>query len=406
MKKIILFSLLLVLGLIFSQLIVYMNVENRKWVEIIVKNLALIFLAFIMIHVGLEFSIDRSNLKQYGWDYFVAFTAATLPWIFCTLYFVYFFQHSPTVSQFNIWTDVLLLAKFAAPTSAGVLFAMMAAAGLEETWVFKKARILAIFDGLVTIILLIPIKMMIVGFKWEAVGLLSIIVILIYLAWKKMHSLKWPLNWYWMLIYSITIAAICELIYFVTVYLKDVAPTNLEILLPAFVFGCVLAYPKKMDLHGFFDRYSEKNVKLLIGVSFIFLVGLSMPIIEISQDVIPKDPGRLNLWEYKIGALSVSTILWHVLAITFLSNLGKMFPLFCYRKEAGWKERLALSLGMCPRGEIGAGIIILGLSRVKYIDQSLIVIAMLSLGLNLILTGPLIIFIKKLLTLPPSNITA
>lgn len=407
MKKVVLFSLLLVLGLIFSQLIVFMNVENRKWIEIIVKNLALIFLAFIMIHVGLEFSIDRSNLKQYGWDYFVAFTAATLPWIFCTLYFVYFFQHKPMVSQFNIWTDALLLARFAAPTSAGVLFAMMAAAGLEETWVFKKARILAIFDDLDTIILLIPIKMMIVGFKWEAVGLLSVILILIYLAWKKMHSLKWPINWYWVLIYSTVIAAICEGIYLVTVYLKDVAPTHLEILLPAFVFGCVLAYPdKKTSLHGFFERSSEKMVKLLIGAVFIFLVGLSMPIIEISQDVIPKHSGKLNLWEYKIGTLSISTILWHVLAITLLSNLGKMFPLFCYRKEVGWKERLALSLGMCPRGEVGAGIIILALGLVAHLDQSLIVIAMLSLALNLILTGPLIMFIKKLLEPPPPKITA
>ena len=74
-----------------------------------------------------------------------------------------------------------------------------------------------------------------------------------------------------------------------------------------------------------------------------------------------------------------------------------MFPLFCYKQEAGWKERFALSLGMCPRGEVGAGVIILALGLVGHIDHTLIMIAMLSLALNLILTGPLIMIIKKLL---------
>lgn len=406
MKKVVLFSLLLVFGLIFSQLLIFVDVESRQWIEILVKNLALIFLAFIMIHVGLEFTIERSNLKQYGWDYFVAFTAASLPWIFCALYFVYFFQHKSGVSHFDIWTDALLLARFAAPTSAGVLFTMMAAAGLEETWVYKKARVLAIFDDLDTIILLIPIKMMIVGFKWEAIALLSIILALIYLAWKKMHSLKWPIHWYWMLLYSIAIAALTEGIYFLTVYLEDVSPTQLEILLPAFVFGCVLAFPNRMkSVHRFFQRPVEKRVKLLVGATFIFLVGLSMPIIEITQETSPSEPGNLEFLEYKIGALSVGAVLWHVLVITFLSNLGKLFPLFCYRKEVGWKERLALSLGMCPRGEVGAGIIILALELVTHLDPALIVIAMLSLALNLILTGPLIMLIKKLLTSPATKIT-
>lgn len=394
-----LFSFLLILGLILSQLLVFIDVESRQWIELFVKNLSLIFLAFIMIHVGIEFSIDQSCLKQYGKDYFVAFTAATLPWIFCALYFVYFFQHGATVSAFHVWTDALLLARFAAPTSAGVLFTMMAAAGLEKTWMFKKARILAIFDDLDTIILLIPIKMLILGFRWEAIGLLGIIAILIYLAWRKMHSIAWPINWYWILLYSTLVAAICEMIYFATTYLENISPIQLEILLPAFVLGCMLAYPdKKRNIHAFFEHSSEKTVKLLIGTLFIFLVGLSMPVVEITQNIaFSPHSTKLSFWDYKIGLLSISAIFWHVLALTFLSNLGKMFPLFCYQKETDWKERFALSLGMCPRGEVGAGVIILALGLVTHIDQTLIMIAMLSLALNLILTGPLIMIIKKLL---------
>ncbi len=398
MKKVVLFSVLLILGLVFSQLTPFLGGESKKWIEFFVKHLALVFLAFIMIHVGTEFSIDRSRVKQYGWDYFVAFTAATFPWIFCALYFIYFFQHPATTSRFDLWIDALLLARFAAPTSAGVLFTMMAAAGLETTWMFKKARILAIFDDLDTIILLIPIKMMIVGFKWEAIGLLIVIALLIYFAWKKLHSIAWPVNWYWVFIYSIALVVICEMIYFLTIYLEDVSPTQLEILLPSFVLGCVLAYPgKKAEIHSFFERPVEKRVKLLIGASFVFLVGLSMPVIEITKDTTLSGADS-SIWDYKIGNLSVYMIFWHVLALTVLSNLGKMFPLFCYRKEASLKERFALSLGMCPRGEVGAGVIILALGLVIHIDQSLIMTAMLSLALNLILTGPFIIIIKKLLS--------
>lgn len=180
-----------------------MDVENRTWIEAGIKNLSLVLLAFIMIHVGIEFSIDKTRLNQYGWDCVVAFTAATLPWLFCAFYFVYVFEHPPFIPTLTLWIDILLLALFAAPTSAGVLFTMLSAAGLEKTWMFKKARILAIFDDLDTIILLIPIKMAIVGFTWEAIGLLGIMALLIYMAWKNMHLIHWPVNWHWILLYSL-----------------------------------------------------------------------------------------------------------------------------------------------------------------------------------------------------------
>ena len=57
----------------------------------------------------------------------------------------------------NSWTEALLAGRFAAPTSAGILFSMLAAAGLSGTWVFRKARVLAIFDDLDTVLLMIPL---------------------------------------------------------------------------------------------------------------------------------------------------------------------------------------------------------------------------------------------------------
>ena len=46
--------------------------------------------------------------------------------------------------------------------------------------------------------------------------------------------------------------------------------------------------------------------------------------------------------------------------LSFLSNIGKLFPLFFYRDRRK-RERLALSIGMFTRGEVGAGIIFIAL---------------------------------------------
>ena len=103
-----------------------------------------------MIEVGREFEIDLKNKRQYAVDYGVAATAAAFPWIFVTIYFLLFFMPK-TPTAHPAWIEALLVGRFAAPTSAGVLFSMLAASGLVGTWVYKKTRILAIFDDLDTV---------------------------------------------------------------------------------------------------------------------------------------------------------------------------------------------------------------------------------------------------------------
>jgi len=93
--------------------------------------------------------------------------------------------------------------------------------------------------------------------------------------------------------------------------------------------------------------------------------------------------------------MSWGTIALHVLMITLISNLGKMFPVFCYRKEVHWRHRLAVAIGMWPRGEVGAGILVLSLSY--GIGGPIVTVAMLSLALNLALTGVFILVVKKLI---------
>jgi len=388
MKKVLLFSVLLIVGLIISQFMDKLTGDSKTATEI-VRILTMIMLGFIMIHVGYEFEIDRSRLGSYGFDYLVAATAAAFPWIFCALYFVLAFNDPSEWGSFESWQEALLAGRFAAPTSAGVLFSMLAAAGLSATWYFKKVRILAIFDDLDTVLLMIPLKMMIVGLRWQLGVVVIIMAVMLWLGWRYLHRIRIPVTWPWVLSYAIGIALVSEVIYRISILFDDVVTLHIEVLLPAFVLGCVMARPSGHDPHNDDSREGhqegpesprEQKVATIISAAFMVLVGLSMPAIMLA------------------GA-SWQSIAWHVLIVTLLANLGKMFPLFVYRREAHWKERLAIAIGMWPRGEVGAGVLIISLSY--GISGMMVTVAALSLALNLLLTGVFIVMVKKLLASAP-----
>lgn len=349
-------------------------------------------LAFIMIHVGYEFEIDRTRLKSYGFDYLVAATAAAFPWILCAVYFAVFFFDSSQLGSFDTWIAALLAGRFAAPTSAGVLFSMLAAAGLSGTWYFRKVRVLAIFDDLDTVLLMIPLKMLIVGLQWQLGVILIIMVILLWIAWKYLHRVRIPITWPWVLLYAGAITGISEVIYKASKVINDVVPIHIEVLLPAFVLGCIMAYPKGQNPHTDDAREGhqegpesaeEQKVTTIISGAFMVFVGLSMPAIS-------------------VGSGEWQTIAFHVLIITVLANIGKMFPLFVYRKETHWKERLAICIGMWPRGEVGAGVLIISLGY--GIGGMMVTVAALSLALNILLTGIFILIVKRLLASAPKTV--
>jgi len=346
-----------------------------------------------MIHVGYEFEIDRSRLKSYAVDYGVAATAAAFPWIFVAAYFVFILTPPEAWGSFDTWKESLLAGRFAAPTSAGILFSMLSAAGLSATWVFKKLRILAIFDDLDTVLLMIPLKMMIVGLKWQLGVVVAIMFAQLWMAWKFMRRLKLPITWPWVMVYSAGLTLITEIVYLTSKLIDEVVSVHIEILLPAFVLGCMLARPEGHDPHADDRREghqegpeapNEQKVASMVSGIFMLLVGLTMP--PIAQVLGSQPDGSSFGW---------GTIAVHVILITLLANLGKMFPLFVYKKESSWRERLAICIGMWPRGEVGAGVLIISLSY--GIGGIMITVAMLSLALNLLLTGLFIVFVKKLL---------
>ncbi len=355
MKQVLIYSALLIAGILLSQ------VADLSYAKNALAFVTMVCLAYIMMEVGLEFTIDKKNLKSYGADYLIAAAAAALPWIFCALYFVFVFGQD--------WKEALLTGRFAAPTSAGVLFTMLAAAGLAHTWVYKKARVLAIFDDLDTVLLMIPLKMLIVGLKPELGWIVVAIAALIFAAYVWLHQLKIPAGKFWILTYGILITGICEIIYRST-------GIHFEVLLPAFALGCMIHFAH----HDAIDDHEASKSELVLdkGVKalFMFLVGLSLPKIE-------------------LGGAAWQTLVFHVFVLTVLSNLGKCYSIFCYKKEASLRERIAVSIGMFPRGEVGAGILLVSIGY--GISGFPVTVAALSLALNLLLTGVFITIILKIL---------
>jgi Kef-type K+ transport system membrane component KefB len=403
MRKVLAYSLLLLVGLIGSQWIpsaapgaVAAAAGGPSAVRLAVQIATMVALAFIMIHVGYEFEMDRTRPGLYAWDAAVAMTAAALPWLLCASYFMFVMSPRGQWTTGDLWRGALLRALFAAPTSAGVLFSMLAAAGLGATWLFRKARVLAIFDDLGTVLLMIPLKAVLVGPRWQLAAAVAVVAVMLWLAWRFLHAVRLPASWPWVIGYAVVITGLCEGVYLSSKVIDETVPVHVEVLLPAFALGCVIRRPPGADPHADDAREGveegpesprEQRVSTIVSAAFMVLVGLSMPPILSAGAADPAGPG----W---------GVILLHVLAITALSNLGKMFPLACYRREAAFRERLALSVGMFPRGEVGAGVLVVSLSY--GLGGPMLTVAVLSLALNLAGTGLFILIVKRLIAGPQS----
>jgi hypothetical protein len=244
-----------------------------------------------------------------------------------------------------------------------------------------------------------------------------------------------PITWPWVLGYATGIVGVSELLYAGSKVLDPSVPIHIEVLLPAFVIGC-LARPQgsqsdsrtiERNLHELLGRPAEQRAATVVSAAFMVLVGSSMPSIFASDDAQHPAPTPATLHaaapESSVDdatihggqqterytstvtasqpSLSWSAIALHVLLITLLSNLGKMFPALCYRKEAHWRHRLAVAIGMWPRGEVGAGVLVLSLSY--GIGGPVVTVAMLSLALNLTLTGVFIAIVRKLIAGVPEE---
>mgnify|MGYP000724281187 FL=1 len=281
------------------------------------------------------------------------------------------------------WKENLLLSRFAAPTSAGILFTMLAALSLKKSWIYKKIQVLAIFDDLDTILLMIPLQILMIGLRWQLFVVVVIVFLLLWLGWKKLSTYELRQDWWAILTYSVVVFGVTQLVYLLSkYYFGEEGSIHIEVLLPAFVLGMVMK-TRHVESRG--ERMAASGISFL----FMFLVGLSMPLFigmtaatgEAASSVTGSQP-----------MMSWGVIAFHVVIVSLLSNLGKLFPMFFYR-DRKLSERLALSIGMFTRGEVGAGVIFIALGY--SLGGPALVISVLTLVLNLVLTGIFVVWVKK-----------
>eukprot|EP00930_Biecheleria_cincta_P046197 TRINITY_DN31868_c0_g1_i1.p1 TRINITY_DN31868_c0_g1~~TRINITY_DN31868_c0_g1_i1.p1 ORF type:complete len:526 (-),score=88.14 TRINITY_DN31868_c0_g1_i1:179-1720(-) len=405
--KLVLFCCNLFIGLGSSQLIPeLMDTDTYSTWKHVVKAITMCCVSYIMFHVGLEFEIDKNNLSKYITEYFVAMTAAGFPWIFCALYLMFALGPGHNLP----WQEALIAARFAAPTSAGILFTMLEAAGMKETWIFKKARVLAIFDDLDTLLLMVPLKAMYVGLKWELSIDLIFVTGLCFIMYRYLHRVDIPTTWPFICLYSVCVAGFCELLHFLThsdlADPRDLVDTvHLEVLLPAFTVGCIVKHGHEEDSdpkhRGLAGMVSAGTVKTCISAVFMVLVGFSMPALFTDKHELgghrrlASSSSSSDDHGSKAEPIGAGMMVVHVLMCTILMNVGKMFPAFCYKKETNKPTRLALAIAMMPRGEVCAGIIVNAIAL--GITGPAITIAVFCLALNMMMVSGFI-FVVKVLT--------
>ncbi len=88
MRKVYIFSFLLIIGLLLSQLLPHFFGNSYSTFKEFSDALLYISLAFIMINVGREFEINKKQWRSYTVDYGVAMGAAAFPWILVALYYL------------------------------------------------------------------------------------------------------------------------------------------------------------------------------------------------------------------------------------------------------------------------------------------------------------------------------
>ena len=386
MRKVLSFSVFLVAGLVLSQsLPVLVGTEGIGAVRTVANILLYVCLSFIMINVGREFEVDKSRWKSYTQDYFIAMATAAMPWFLIALYYVFVLLPPEFWNSWEAWKENLLLSRFAAPTSAGILFTMLAAIGLKSSWMYKKIQVLAIFDDLDTILLMIPLQIMMIGLRWQLIIVVLIVFLLLSFGWKQLGKYNWRQDWKAILFYSFLVFIATQSLYLISKSLYGEAGSiHIEVLLPAFIVGMIMK-------HKEIDTPVEHKVATGISFLFMFLVGMSMP------HFIGVDFAETQAGEYSVTGseemMPWGMIIFHVLIVSLLSNIGKLFPVFFYR-DRKFSERLALSIGMFTRGEVGAGVIFIALGY--NLGGPALLISVITIVLNLILSGIYVVLVKKL----------
>ena len=229
---------------------------------------------------------------------------------------------------------------------------------------------------------MIPLQVAMIGMKWQMGAVLFVVCLLLWIGWKYMSRFDIPQGWKAILIYAALTYGLTLAIYLVTEHLLGVEESiHIEVLLPAFVVGMIM---RNRHVGG----KQEERVSTGISLLFMLLVGMSMPLID-AGDAQCNSSSIIG----SIPMMSWGELALHVIMVSLLSNIGKLVPMLFYRDHS-LTERLALSVGMFTRGEVGAGVIFIALGY--NIGGPILLISVLTLVLNLILTIGFVYIVKRL----------
>ena len=245
--------------------------------------------------------------------------------------------------------------------------------------------IIALPSLLYTILLMIPLQIAMIGLQWQMFVVVAIVTLLLVAGWRKLGHYDLRQDWKSILLYAVVVFALTQGLYALTALLfGESGGIHIEVLLPAFVLGMTMR-------HRHVDSAAEARASSFVSFLFMFLVGVSMPLFIGVQHA-----EALSGHHSVTGSqpmMSWGTIAVHVLIVSLLSNLGKLFPVFFYR-DRKLSERLALSIGMFTRGEVGAGVIFIALGY--NLGGPVLIVSVLTIVLNLILTGGFVLLVKRL----------
>ncbi len=126
---------------------------------------------------------------------------------------------------------------------------MLAALHLKSSWMYRKIQVLAIFDDLDTILLMIPLQIAMIGLQWQMFVVVAIVTLLLVAGWRKLGHYDLRQDWKSILLYAVVVFALTQGLY--APPLRCSAPStggiHIEVLLPAFVLGMTMRHRRHID---------------------------------------------------------------------------------------------------------------------------------------------------------------
>ena len=121
---------------------------------------------------------------------------------------------------------------------------------------------------------MIPLKMLMVGIAWQLGLILVVMATFLSMAYFFLHRVVIPVAWGWVAAYALLIAGASEALYAWSTLVDPSVPIHIEVLLPAFVVGCI-ARPKEAGpaddlksvedaLHRILEKPAEQKVSTII----------------------------------------------------------------------------------------------------------------------------------------------